>query len=129
MPAPLMLALATQWMRDGSAETIIRAIRTEAEARQRLAAESLAGIAYQAHPAGHHLWLPLPPSWSGAEFAAHLQRRGLALVTASAFDVGTAPPHAVRVALGAARSRSDLSRALQLLADTMRAQGPAAVVV
>jgi len=128
MPAPIMVALAISWMADGSAEAIIRAIRGEAIARQKLAAEALPSGTYAGHPSGHHIWLPLPTSWSLASFATHLQRRGLALVTADAFNVDTAAPHAVRLALGAARSRTELARALQLLADALHMPGTAQVV-
>jgi DNA-binding transcriptional MocR family regulator len=123
MPAPIMVALVVSWLQDGSADAIIRAIRSEAMARQKVAAETLPAGSYAAHPAGHHIWLQLPEDWSLASFATHLQRRGLAVVTGDAFAVDTAVPQAVRVALGAARNRPDLARALQLLADALHAPG------
>ena len=116
MPTPLMVALAARWLQDGSAEAIIAAIRAEAAARQKLAAGALAGHAYSAHPYGHHIWIPLPDNWTGAEFAAHVQRQGLAIVTAEAFSVEPAAPHAVRVSLGAASSRSELVGAIEIVA-------------
>jgi hypothetical protein len=39
------------------------------------------------------------------EFEAHLQRQGLAVVTSEAFSLADAPPHAIRVSLGAATNR------------------------
>ena len=129
MPVSLMVALATRWLRDGSGDAIIAAIRDEAAARQTLAGKALAGHSFFAHPHGHHIWVPLPRNWSRAEFAAHVQRQGLAVVTSEAFSVGeTPPPHAVRVALGAAGSRSDLARALDVLAAAL-ASAPAAARV
>jgi DNA-binding transcriptional MocR family regulator len=127
MPVGLMIALVTRWLRDGSADAIIAATRSEAAARQKLAAASLAGHPYGAHPTGHHVWIELPRAWSRAEFAAHVQRQGLAVVTSEAFWIGeSAPPHAIRVALGAARSRADLAGALDILAGALRS--PAASV-
>ena len=124
MPVSLTIALAMRWLRDGSADAIIAAIRSEAAARQKLAAAALAGHAYAAHPNGHHVWITLPKHWSRPEFAAHVQRQGLAVVTSEAFSVGdTAPPHAIRVALGAARSRADLVRALDILASALKSSG------
>ena len=123
MPVSLTVALAMRWLRDGSADAIIAAIRSEAAARQKLAAAALAGHACAAHPNGHHVWIELPKHWSRAEFAAHVQRQGLAVVTSEAFSVGDAPPHAIRVALGAARSRADLVRALDILAGALRSSG------
>src|ERR1043165_4983533 len=115
MAVSLTIAVVMRWLRDGSADAIIAAIRHEAAARQKLAAAALAGHAYAAHPNGHHVWITLPPHWSRPEFAAHVQRQSLAVVTSEAFSVGDAPTHAIRGALGAARNRADLVRALDLL--------------
>jgi DNA-binding transcriptional MocR family regulator len=115
MAAPLIVALVVRWLRDGSADAIVTAVRDEAAARQRLAAQCLAGQAYRAHASGHHIWLPLPSAWSSAEFAAHVGRQGLGLVMGEAFAVGGATPAACRIALGAARDRSELLRGLALL--------------
>jgi DNA-binding transcriptional MocR family regulator len=123
MPVSLTIALVMRWLRDGSADAIIAAIRSEAAARQKLAAAALAGHAYAAHPNGHHVWITLPGHWSRPEFAAHVQRQGLAVVTSEAFSIGDAPPHAIRVALGAARSRADLVRALDILASALKSSG------
>ena len=117
MPVPLMVALVMRWLADGSADAIISAITAEATARQKLAAKALAGQLYAAHPHGHHVWLTLPSHWTRADFATHLQRQGLAVVTSDSFSVDDRPPHAIRVALGAARSRSDLVAALDVLAE------------
>jgi DNA-binding transcriptional MocR family regulator len=120
MPTPLMVALVTRWLQDGSANAIIGAIRTEAAARQQLAARVLAKHSYYAHPNGHHIWIPLPGNWTGTEFASHVQRQGLAVVTSESFTIDGVPPHAVRISLGAATSRSDLIRALDVVAAALR---------
>jgi DNA-binding transcriptional MocR family regulator len=115
MPAPLMAALALRWLADGSADEIIAAITAEAAARQKLAAKALAGQDYAAHPNGHHVWLHLPAAWTRLEFAAHVQRQGLAVVTSDSFSIDGTPEHAIRIALGAARTRADLAGALDVL--------------
>jgi DNA-binding transcriptional MocR family regulator len=129
MPVPLTVALALRWMADGSAAAIVAAITAEAAARQKLAARALAGHPYRAHPRGHHLWLTLPAAWNRAEFAAHVQRQGLAVVTSDSFSVDGSPEHAIRVALGAARSRADLAAALDLLAVALEAPAPVSRIV
>jgi DNA-binding transcriptional MocR family regulator len=129
MPVPLTVALVLRWMADGSADAIVAAITSEAAARQKLAARALAGHPYKAHPRGHHLWLPLPSAWNRAEFAAHVQRQGLAVVTSDSFSVDDTPEHAIRVALGAARSRADLAAALDLLAVALKAPASASRIV
>jgi DNA-binding transcriptional MocR family regulator len=128
MAPPLMVALTMEWLRTGDAERIIGAIRKEAAARQDLAARILRGHAYSAHAYGHHVWMPLPEGWSRTEFVAQLFRRGLSVVASDAFAVG-APPQAIRLGLGAARTREDLASALYLLSATLGQSGGTSAVV
>jgi len=120
MPVSLVVALVTRWLRDGSADAIVRAIKDEAAARQKLAKQLLKAHPFAAHPNSHHIWLPLPQTWGSAQFAAYVQRQRLALATSEHFSVGEPAPHAVRVALGAAASRHELARALEVLAAALR---------
>jgi DNA-binding transcriptional MocR family regulator len=116
MPTSLMVALVTRWLQDGSVDAIIGAVRAEAAARQKLAAGVLARHRYSAHPNGHHIWIPLPGNWTREQFASHVQRPGLAIATAEPFSVDGTPPKAVRISLGAASSRLELVRALDVVA-------------
>jgi DNA-binding transcriptional MocR family regulator len=120
MPPLLMVALLTHWIRTGVADQIIQAIRNEAIGRQQLASRLLHGLQFAARPAGHHLWLALPRQWHSAEFLSDVLRHGLAVVGRDAFAVGESAAQGVRVSLGAARNRAELSQALQLLANTLR---------
>ena len=129
MPAPLMGAIATRWMRDGTADAIVDAVRAEAAARQTLARDALRRHAFAAHPNGHHVWLPLPERWPAARFAAHLHGRGLAVVTGDAFATDGPAPNAIRLALGAARNRAELAKALEILVDALAQRAPDGVVV
>ena len=118
-PQPLMVALMTHWLRGGVAEEIIRAVRNEAIARQQLAARQLKGMEYAARPASHHIWLPLPANRGAPELLSYLSRRGLAVVGEDAFAVNDTAPRGIRISLGAARNRSELSSALQVLSGAM----------
>jgi DNA-binding transcriptional MocR family regulator len=129
MPVPLMVALVMRWLTDGSADAIISAITVEAAARQKLAAKALSGQTYAAHPNGHHVWLTLPSTWTRAEFAAHVQRQGLAVVTSDSFSVDGDPEHAIRIALGAARNRSELVGALDVLTVALKSPAFASRIV
>jgi len=120
MPPPLMVALVMQWIKNGAADQIVSAIRSEAAGRQRLARKILDGQSFAAHPSGHHLWLSLPPEWDGSEFAAQVLKSGVAIVAADVFDVTGKPPHAARISLGAPRTRAELVRGLNVLAATLR---------
>ena len=129
MPAPLMVALVSRWFADGSADAIVSAVVAEAAARQGLAIKALSGQSYAAHPKGLHVWLRLPTTWTRAEFAAHVQRQGLAVVTSDSFSVDGEPEHAIRIALGAARSRSELVAALDVLVVALKSPAYASRIV
>lgn len=129
MPSPLMVAVATRWMRDGTADGIISAVRSEAAARQALARSALGGHDLAAHPAGLHVWLRLPPHWPAARFVAQLENRGLAVVTGDAFAADANAPNAIRIALGAARSRAQLAKALDILRDALDSAAPPDAVI
>ncbi|MFC7739142.1 PLP-dependent aminotransferase family protein [Roseomonas sp. GCM10028921] len=117
MASPLLTGMITEWMRDGTAGTVVSAIRKESAARQRLARKLLPRALFNAHPEGLHLWLRLPSRWNRLDFTSHLRRQGgLGVVPSDAFSLVAPAPDAVRVSLGAAANRDDLRRALTSLA-------------
>lgn len=126
MPSPMLSALATRWIRDGTAGTALAAIRRECVARQRVAREVLPAGCFDAHPEGLHLWLRLPSRWDRLLFAAHLRRQGLAVVPNDAFAVDPSAPPAgmVRISLGAAPKREALRSALRSVAATLAGEPP-----
>jgi DNA-binding transcriptional MocR family regulator len=127
---PLTAAVASSWIQSGTADAILAARRGEAQARQVLAREVLAGADFDAQPEAYYLWLRLPEPWRRDSFAGVLRARGVALTPADAFAVGRAPaPHAVRLCIGAARSRESLRRGLGLVADVLHGAGEAGAAV
>jgi DNA-binding transcriptional MocR family regulator len=119
MASPVTNALVTRWVNDGTADSMLLAIRAESMARQALAARHLARHDVRAQPEGFHLWLPLSSSWSVVEFASYLRTQGVAVVASAAFSTDGNPPDAVRVCLGGPQSRGDCERALLQIADTL----------
>jgi DNA-binding transcriptional MocR family regulator len=120
MTPPLMVALVSYWISSGVADQIITAVRNEAIGRQKLAGKILQGASFAARPGGHHLWLSLPSWWSRSDFMSHVLSRGLGVVASDAFAVeAETAPQAIRLSLGAARSRAELAEALQLIARTL----------
>ena len=116
MAAPLMAEIASEWIRDGTADRLMDQKRSEAAKRQLMASEILAGFEFDAHPLSFHLWLHLPEPWRSNEFAAQLRRRGVLVTPAEAFVPGREePPHAVRVCIGAPRSRAQLEKGLDIV--------------
>ena len=130
MASPFTSALATRWIRDGTADLMLNAIRKESAARQKLAARILPAGSYLSKPEAFHLWIKLPASWEQNAFAAHLRESGVGVVPADAFTVTGAPPAAVRVCIGGIAGRDDIQHALELIAQTLAnppAIGPAVV--
>lgn len=118
MPSPYTVALATQWVRDGTALAMRDAIRDEARARQIIAAQELAGWQYDGPENSFHLWLPIPPQcdWNAAELALRLRGQGVAAVAGAAFSTDGNPPNALRVCLGGPLDRDDCRYAMQHVA-------------
>jgi len=121
MSAPMTAALATQWIHDGTAAALLAGVRDEASARQRLAAQTLAG---SAHPAsGIHVWHPLPGYWAADNLAAAARAEGLVVAPSTAFQCGERAPNAIRISLGGGSDRAQLRAALNRLS-TLLAQRP-----
>lgn len=121
MAAPLMAEIASEWIKDGTAERLVEQKRVEAEERQEIARRILQGLRFCAHPLSFHLWLELPEPWRSDEFIAQAKRRGVLVTPPEAFVPGREEaPHAVRVCLGAPRPRAQLETGLKILRELCR---------
>ena len=107
MPAPLMAAVATAWIRDGLADGLLAGVRREASARRAIAAEILPTAVGGAESL--HVWLPL-------ETSMDLRAAGLAVLPAAAFATDRVHPEGIRISLGAPGRRTVLEPALRKLA-------------
>ncbi|MCF3640450.1 PLP-dependent aminotransferase family protein [Rhizobium sp. TRM95111] len=125
MASPLNVALATRWIEDGTADGILRFIRAEAAARQRMVAEILPGGTFRADPISFNIWLPLTNGWTRSTFGAHMRNAGIGVVASDAFTVNGEAPEAVRVCLGGPISRDRLRGALDFMAHAL--EGPPAM--
>lgn len=121
MAPPLMAEIASEWIKDGTAERLVEQKRKEAEARQEIARRILQGLPFRAHPRSFHIWLELPEPWRSDEFMAQARRRGVLVTPPEAFVPGREEaPHAVRVCLGAARTRLQLEKGLKTIRELCR---------
>ncbi|AHI01041.1 hypothetical protein KALB_7683 [Kutzneria albida DSM 43870] len=103
----------TRWIDDGTAETIARAKRLDALARQEIVAQRLT---VRADPRAYHCWWELPDQWRAETFVAAAARRGIAVTPAAAFTVGSGhAPNAVRLAISGP-GKEVLARAMDVLA-------------
>jgi len=120
MTPPLMAEVAARWVQDGTADELVVRRRREAQERLELAREVL-GDALPKTPRGstYHLWLPLPAR-RAESFTAQARRRGVSVTPAELFTVGPATaPAAVRVCLGAPRTRASLEKGMRRLRETL----------
>lgn len=115
MPAPLMTALATHWIRVGAAGALLDGVRREAAARQSLARLILPPSG-RGHPNGLHVWQPLPAHWDRLRLIEAARREGLGVTPSDAFSIEGRAPDAVRISLGGVPDRARLGEALKTLA-------------
>lgn len=115
MASPLSVALATRWIEDGTADSILRFIRTEAAARQALVADILPKGSYRGDPISFNIWLPLVGGWTRSTFGSHMRSSGIGVVASDAFTVDGPAPEAVRVCLGGPIRRDTLKGVLEFM--------------
>lgn len=123
MASPLTAAVATSWIEDGTASSVLDAIRKESRQRQRIVADVLPAEYVRTDPQGFHVWLTLPGRWNRGDFAARLRSAGIGVVTSDAFSVSGPAREAVRLGLGAAPDQEALAASLRTVADLL-AQPP-----
>jgi len=120
MAPPLNAALVSLWLRDGSFDRLVAAVRAEAMARARIVARHLAGHAHAMQPEGYHLWLPLGASADADALAAAMRPFGLSAVPGSAFAAMPGESaNALRISTGGAIDHDRLRRALEQLAELL----------
>lgn len=124
MASPLTVAIATRWIEDGTADTMLRFIRAETSARQKLASEILPKGSYRGDPLSFNLWVELPTPWRRSAFVEHMRQTGIGVVASDAFVVGDPPPEAVRICIGGPSTRTQIRGALEYAAHAL-AETPA----
>jgi DNA-binding transcriptional MocR family regulator len=119
MASPLTVALATRWIADGTADSILRFVRAEAAARQIIAREVLPAGSFKGDPVSFNIWLSLPEGWTRSAFTGHMRSTGIGVVASDAFTAANNPPEAVRICLGGPASRVEIRHALEYAAHAL----------
>ncbi|MDB5984516.1 MAG: GntR family transcriptional regulator [Pseudomonas sp.] len=96
----VLTAIASTWLDDGTVMQLEAEKRRDAQARQAIAAEALAGLQCVAHPSSYFLWLPLSEEARADQIAMALMRENISVSTAEPFATSAHVPHALRLALG-----------------------------
>ncbi|WP_296595631.1 PLP-dependent aminotransferase family protein [Phenylobacterium sp.] len=120
MPSPLVSAVVSTWIREGTAERLLAAVRKEARARRAIAAEVLPQARGAAE--GVHVWLDLPADWRADQVHRLAQEKGLALAAADAFATCADHPNGLRISLGGPGKQPVLRSALESVAALVRGQ-------
>lgn len=111
--SPLTAAVIGKWLRNGTMSEVLGAIRQETQARRALAASLL--------PAAHggadsyHVWLELPDRARNEALRLAALEQGVALTLSDCHAADPAAPNGLFLALGAARDRTDLQKALRVV--------------
>ncbi len=122
MASPICAAVATRWIDDGTADTILRFIRAESMARERIAARLLEPGTYLSDPLSFNIWLPMRNDWTRSVFVSHVRSTGIGVVASDAFTAEGSPPEAVRVGLGGPVTRTQVERGLEFMAHALERQ-------
>lgn len=119
MASPITNALATDWVLDGTVNSVIESIRDETEVRQRYATKHLEKYIKSNESAVFHLWLSLSKSieMNPSLLATHLREQGVNAVSSAAFCTDNNPPNAIRIGLGGSLTREECEDSLKLIAD------------
>lgn len=119
MASPFTVALVTRWIEDGTADTMLRFIRAETTARQKLAAEIMPPNSYRADPLSFNMWVPVPKPWTRSGFVEHMRSTGIGVVASDAFVASGIAPDAVRICLGGPIGRPQVKSALEYIAHAL----------
>jgi DNA-binding transcriptional MocR family regulator len=128
MLSPLPLAVASEWINNGTATRAVNAIRTEAVTRGALIRRTLGKVDVTMPPGSLHAWLRLPANWTPAAFVAEAMRRGVRVAPAEWYITPTssatprATPHAVRLTIGQPVNSRGVETALTTLATILAEQ-------
>ena len=94
---------------------LLRAIRTEAGERYKLACEILPENSFCGDPLSFSIWVPLPALWTRSAFVEHMRSTGIGVVGSDAFVASGNAPEAVRVCLGGPTNRQKIKGVLEYL--------------
>ncbi|MCX5128573.1 PLP-dependent aminotransferase family protein [Streptomyces sp. NBC_00347] len=105
----LTTAIACRWLEDGTVDHLETQKRADAQTRQALARQELAGLPLIGHPSSYFTWLPLPDDARADRLTATLARHRISVSTAEPFTTSLRTPQAIRLALGSTDLDSLLS--------------------
>lgn len=113
MATPMVAEIATRWIRDGRADTLVDLQRQLLSGRQAMVSEYLEEYLLGQHPYALNAWIGIPPHWEVDSLVRALRHKHIAVTSPDPFTVrGTPRPRAVRVCVGAECSDDEMRDAL-----------------
>lgn len=113
MATPLVAEVATRWIRDGRADTLLQLQHKLLGERQAMVREYLEEHVLGQHPQALNAWLSIPQHWEVDSLVRALRKRHIAVTPPEPFLVrGVSRPRAVRLCVGAECSDEQMHQAL-----------------
>lgn len=113
-PSSISVEIASKWIEDGTADTMLDLRLQAASRRQEIAADVLNSEFISGRPELNHVWLNLPESWTATSLCRAASENGVIVLPASVFTPGrTSELNSIRIALGAARTDAELRVGLE----------------
>ena len=121
MATPLICELASRWVDDGTAKTLVMWQREKIAERYAIAQEELAGLDWSGQPASLHFWLRLPDEWDARALVDHAKALGVAVASPDSFRTAQSGNlNAVRIAVGSVSNPDRYRHGLQLIRDLLK---------
>ncbi|MET0741910.1 MAG: PLP-dependent aminotransferase family protein [Microvirga sp.] len=120
----LTAELATRWVQDGTAKTLVALQRREAGIRQAIVADILGEHVAQTHPASLCAWLKVPRRWTEEGLVRALAGKNIAVTPSDPFVAGPQGAGGIRICLGGRLSHDALAEALTTVRRTFEQLPP-----
>jgi DNA-binding transcriptional MocR family regulator len=117
-----MAWIATRWIEDGTAETLVAEKRAETARRQEIVSRLFVAARIDRDPVAAHFWVTLPEEWRAEDFTAAAEKRGVSITPAAAFAATRHAPNAVRICIGAPTTAAEVESGLTRLAGLLQAR-------
>jgi DNA-binding transcriptional MocR family regulator len=117
MSVPLIEMVVINWIKEGTIDRMVQAVRREANARQRIIKEILFDLPINLEENAFHFWLKFPRNidWHPAELAILLRAQGTSAVASAAFATNNHPPDAMRICFGGPFNRANIEEQMAKL--------------
>jgi DNA-binding transcriptional MocR family regulator len=124
MVSPIPVEIVATWLRNKTADKIIKKTKRESKRRQELVSQILPAELIHGDPSSYFVWIRLPTGRSVSSFTEEARRKDVTVYPAEIFAVHPGTNiKAVRFVIGA-KNRVILKRQLNVLSDLLKLAEP-----